>query len=87
MPPFSTPPVMLQTLDCTTHGNVRAAGSFVRVKLSLKSGTIAVTRIVTVAVLLAEGPTEWEWQVGLATHDGNAADDPVLTGFGTGGPG
>jgi hypothetical protein len=26
-------------------------------------------------------------KVGLATHDGNAADDPVLTGFGTGAPG
>src|SRR5215831_7949149 len=26
------------------------------------------------------GPNEWEWQVGLATHDGKAADDPVLTG-------
>jgi hypothetical protein len=36
---------------------------------------------------MAEGPNEWEWQVGLATHDGNAADDPVLTGLGTGAPG
>src|ERR1700758_2695927 len=26
---------------------------------------------------MAKGPNEWEWQVGLATHDGNAADDPV----------
>jgi hypothetical protein len=33
---------------------------------------------------MAKGPNEWEWQVGLATHDGNAADDPVLTGLGTG---
>ena len=32
---------------------------------------------------VAEGPNEWEWQVGLATHDANAADDPVLTGLGT----
>jgi hypothetical protein len=34
---------------------------------------------------MAKGPNEWEWQVGLATHDGNAADDPVLTGPGTDG--
>jgi RNA-directed DNA polymerase len=32
---------------------------------------------------MAEGPNDGEWQVGLATRDGNAADDPVLTGFGT----
>src|SRR5215469_3318490 len=36
---------------------------------------------------MAEGPNEWEWQVGQATHDRNAADDPVLTGLGTGAPG
>src|ERR1700758_4778339 len=36
---------------------------------------------------MAEGPNEWEWQVGLATHEGNAADDPVLTGRGTRRPG
>ena len=23
---------------------------------------------------MAEGPNDWEWQVGLATHDGNAAE-------------
>ena len=32
-------------------------------------------------------PERLEWQVGLATHEWNAAEDPVLTGFGTGGPG
>ena len=36
---------------------------------------------------MAEGPNDWEWQVGLATHEWNAAADPVLTGLGTGGPG
>ena len=34
-----------------------------------------------------EGPNDWEWQVGLGTHEWNAAEDSVLTGFGTGGPG
>src|SRR5215471_8683971 len=34
-----------------------------------------------------DGPNEGEWQVGRATHDGNAADDPVLTGLGTQQPG
>jgi hypothetical protein len=35
---------------------------------------------------MAEGPNDWEWQVGLATHKWKAAEDPVLTGLGTGGP-
>src|ERR1700739_2846036 len=30
---------------------------------------------------------DWEWEVGLATHEWKAAEDPVLTGLGTGGPG
>src|SRR6516164_9131929 len=30
---------------------------------------------------MAEGPNDWEWQVGLATHEWNAAADPVLTGW------
>jgi len=33
---------------------------------------------------MAEGPNDWEWQVGLATHEWTAAADPVLTGLGTG---
>src|ERR1700731_1987644 len=33
---------------------------------------------------MAEGPNDWEWQVGLATHEWKAAADPVLTGLGTG---
>jgi hypothetical protein len=36
---------------------------------------------------MAEGPNEWEWQIGLVTHEWNAADDPVLTGLGAGAPG
>src|ERR1700736_4216819 len=36
---------------------------------------------------MAEGPNDWEWQVGLATHEWKAAEHPVLTGLGTGGPG
>jgi len=36
---------------------------------------------------MAEGPNDWEWQVGLATHEWKAAEDPVRTGLGTGGPG
>ena len=36
---------------------------------------------------MAEGPNDGEWQVGLATHDGNAAEDPVFTGLETGAPG
>src|SRR6476661_8088217 len=36
---------------------------------------------------MAEGLNDWEWQVGLATHEWKAAEDPVLTGLGTGGPG
>src|SRR6516164_223125 len=36
---------------------------------------------------MAEGPNDWEWQVGLATHEWKAAEDPVLTGLGTRGPG
>jgi hypothetical protein len=30
---------------------------------------------------MAEGPNDWEWQVGLATHEWKAAEDPVLTGL------
>src|SRR5208282_1512278 len=30
---------------------------------------------------MAEGPNDWEWQVGLGTHEWNAAEDPVLTGL------
>src|SRR6516164_5439650 len=33
---------------------------------------------------MAEGPNDGEWQVGLATHEWNAAEDPVFTGLGTG---
>src|SRR6202011_1048802 len=33
---------------------------------------------------MAEGPNDWEWQVGLASHEGKAAADPVLTDPGTG---
>jgi hypothetical protein len=36
---------------------------------------------------MAEGPNDWEWEVGLATHEWKAAEDPVLTGLGTGRPG
>ena len=28
-------------------------------------------------------PERWEWQVGLATHEWKAAEDPVFTGLGT----
>ena len=28
---------------------------------------------------MAEDPNDWEWQVGLAPHEWNAAEDPVLT--------
>jgi hypothetical protein len=31
---------------------------------------------------MAEGPNDGEWQVGLVTHEGNAAEDPVFTGLG-----
>ena len=34
---------------------------------------------------MAEGPNDWEWQVGLATHEWKAAADPVRTGLGTAG--
>src|SRR5271169_4827913 len=36
---------------------------------------------------MAKGPNDWEWQVGPATHEWNAAADPVLTGLETGGRG
>ena len=36
---------------------------------------------------MAEGPNDWEWQVGRATHEWKAAEDPVFTGLETGGPG
>ena len=32
-------------------------------------------------------PERWEWQVGLVTHEWNAAEDPVFTGLGTGAQG
>ena len=32
---------------------------------------------------MAEGPNDWEWQVGLGTHEWNAAEDPILIGLGT----
>ena len=31
---------------------------------------------------MGEGPNDWEWQVGLATHEWKAAENPVLTGLG-----
>ena len=34
-----------------------------------------------------DGPNDWKWQEGLATHEWNAAEHPVLTGLGTEGPG
>jgi hypothetical protein len=36
---------------------------------------------------MAKGPNEWEWQVGLATHEGKAAEEPASAGLGTEGPG
>ena len=36
---------------------------------------------------MTEGLNDWEWQVGLATHEWIAAEYPVLTGLGTEGPG
>src|SRR5271157_566710 len=36
---------------------------------------------------MGEGPNDWEWQLGLATHEWKAAEYPVLTGLGTEGPG
>jgi hypothetical protein len=35
---------------------------------------------------MAEGPNDWKWQEGLATHEWKAAEHPVLTGLGTEGP-
>ena len=34
-----------------------------------------------------DGLNDWKWQEGLATHEWNAAEHPVLTGLGTEGPG
>src|SRR4051812_30166508 len=36
---------------------------------------------------MTEGPNDWKWQEGLATHEWNAAEHPVLTGLGTERPG
>jgi hypothetical protein len=36
---------------------------------------------------MTEGPNDWKWQVGLATYEWKAAEDPVFTGLGTDGPG
>ena len=36
---------------------------------------------------MGEGPNDWEWQLGLATHEWKATENPVLTGLGTAGPG
>lgn len=36
---------------------------------------------------MTEGPNDWKWQVGLATHEWKAAEDPVFTGPGTEGTG
>ena len=33
---------------------------------------------------MVEGPNDWERQVGLASHERNAAENPALTGPGTG---
>ncbi len=38
-------------------------------------------------VTRAEGPNDWERQVGPATHEWKAAEKPVLTGLGTEGHG
>ena len=32
---------------------------------------------------VSEGPNDWKWQVGLASHEWKAAENPVLTGLGT----
>ena len=36
---------------------------------------------------MTEGLNDWKWQEGLATHEWNAAEHPVLTGLGTEEPG
>src|SRR3954468_20853393 len=36
---------------------------------------------------MGEGPNDWERQVGLATHERKATEDPVLTGLGAEGRG
>jgi hypothetical protein len=36
---------------------------------------------------MGEGPNDWEWQVGLATHEWKATEHPVFTGLGIEGPG
>src|SRR5262244_3106789 len=58
-----------------------------RLTAGQKSAEGIVGQAVGKASEALQGRKEWEWQVGLATHDGNAADDPVLTGLGTGAPG
>ena len=31
---------------------------------------------------MGEGPNDWKWQVGLASHEWKAAEDPGVTGLG-----
>ena len=36
---------------------------------------------------MGEGPNDWKWQVGLASHEGKAAENPQLTGLAPNGRG